>query len=75
MSNLPFNADNFEGTAEEIALLNDAYTIAAETWFDGADRENLDLMRQLRLSLLDRIGNVYSPRLTGAEIAARATAK
>jgi len=75
MSNLPFSADNFEGTAEEIILLNDAYIIAAETWFDGADRENLDTMRQLRLSLLDRIGNVYSPGLTGAEIAARATAK
>jgi hypothetical protein len=74
MSKPSFYADNFSGSVTELILLNDAYIVAAETWFDGADRENLDLMRQLRASLNDRINDAYHPELSAAEIAAIATA-
>ena len=75
MNNAPFNSENFEGTSEEIAKLNDAYAIAAKTWFEDADLDNLDHIRQLKTSLCDRIGNAYSEGLDAGEIAALAIGK
>lgn len=75
MKTAPFNSENFEGTAEQIATLNEAYALAAERWFNEADPENIDQMRQLHSSLCNRIGNAFSDGLDATDIAIWATTK
>jgi len=75
MTKYPFSSANFEATPEQIKKANEAYNIAAKSFFNGVDIDDTKKMQQLEKLLQDAIGNYFNDDFTSAEIAFWATGK
>lgn len=72
---IKFTTDNWEATQEQCDKANEAYRLAAETFFDSVDTDDFKKIDQLEKSLADKIGNYFNDDFTAAEIANWALSK
>jgi hypothetical protein len=75
MNKEPFTIFNFEATIDQIDKANAAYTIAAQSFFDGVDLENREAVERHEKWLCDKIGNYFNDDFTASEIAQWALSK
>ena len=75
MNKKPFTVDNFEATPDQIDKANAAYTIAAQSFFDGVDLDDREAVERHEKWLCDKIGNYFNDDFTAAEIAQWALSK
>lgn len=70
-----FTTSNWDATQEQCDKANEAWNIAADTFFDGVDLEDFEKISRLEKSLDDKIGNYFNDDFSASEIANWALSK
>ena len=75
MNNIKFTTDNWDATQEQCDKANAAYQIAAQTFFEGVEHDDIEKINRLEKSLTDKIGNYFNDALSAEDIAHWALSK